>query len=75
VNDNERFFFESGYHQAKQDIMKELGIHNVILIDYLKATIEQAVAWNLLDEVIDHSVSLRVAANKLQREIEKARGV
>ena len=77
MNDEERLFWESGYYHARRDIWKELGWPNtdVELIGFLKSMIERASAWQLLDEVIDHSVSLPVAVNKLQREIEKARGI
>lgn len=57
------------------EIMQALGFNDlpIPLIDYLKLTQEQAVAWNLLNEVIDHSVHRYVAANRLRREIEKMR--
>lgn len=69
--------FESGYYQCKQDIMKALGISTlqIPLIEYIEVITKRSVAWGLLDEVIDHSVNLHVAANKLRREIEKARGI
>jgi hypothetical protein len=60
------------------EIMQALGFNSMPpmpLIDYLQITQAQAIAWNLLDEVIDHSVSLTVAANQLRREIEQARGI
>ena len=63
---------------SNQAILTALGFNHLpgtTLIEYLKKTQQQAIAWGLLDEVIDHTVSLPVAANKLRREIERARGI
>lgn len=74
---SENDLIEQGKRIMEKEIFEYLGMKNppIGLLEYLGAIQNQATAWQLLDEVIDHSVNLRVAANKLRREIEKARGI
>lgn len=73
LNETEQFFFDEGTQHAYRELMHELQLSNVDLIDYLKTIITQAKAWQMLNEVIDHSVTPQTAAFQLRKEIEKSR--
>lgn len=68
---------QQGMMMKEKEIFEHLGFKNppIGLLEYLDVIQQQAIAWQLLDEVIDKSVNLHVAANQLRREIEKARGI
>ena len=67
--------YKNGYADAKKEILDALEINTmpVLLVDFLKGLVKQATGWGLLTEVVDHSVSVHVAANQLRREIEDYR--
>jgi len=77
TNTPENDLIEQGKRIREKEIFESLGFLNppIGLMEYLDCIQNQAMAWQLLDGVIDKSVNLHVAANKLQREVEKARGI